>query len=279
MPVFTSTPRFALRKLRYGSLLAFVDAQTSHGDFVAALLPDPDLALSRGEVLPGRGRGCTTAVVTLAGELFVLKKYAYRGGWYGFRHHFKRSRALCAFSSQRMAWHSGVSTPEPLLCLERWGINGLGDSYVLSAYIAGSQTLLEAWDGLPTQECRRLLVSCATNLGVLHRSGIVHGDSNWRNFLVTCGPPGTGPVWLVDFDGSYRPLHRRRERFARDLGHFFRDMYRRQLPAEDVSAFYNAWCSTVGSAVCPDPSLLPPPCRRDDPGGELYFDRDSGEST
>lgn len=226
---------------KYGSLRVFTDGASERSSLIAALLPDPDLHLYLGVHLPGKGRSCVTATVILNGQTYLLKKYEYRNLWYGLRHLLKRSRALRVFRNQRHAWLSGISTPEPLACLEKRRFGLLMDCYVLYHYLPDSQTLKDCWEDLSNSERSSILKLCGEQLGLLHRCGITHGDSNWRNILVTRGETAGIVPWLVDFDGSIRPMLMHKEKFHRDVEHFLRDMHWRKLPDEDVQKFLAAW--------------------------------------
>ena len=207
------------------------------------LRPDLDGLIAAGELLPGRGRGCTTARVTIAGNDYFLKKFAYRGLWYGFRHIFKRSRALKAFVNQSLAHEAGVCVPRPLLCLEVRRGRFLRDSYILDSYLPESRTLDVCWDDLPQSRRTEILEEAGRSYRLLHRAGILHGDSNWRNLLIT--GEKTGPcVWLIDFDNSRRlPLLLRSLRL-KDVGHFVRDMRWRHMPEASVDSFCAAVMTT-----------------------------------
>jgi tRNA A-37 threonylcarbamoyl transferase component Bud32 len=238
-----------LENIRFGSMQVFIDGHSGDRELVEALLPDPDTVLAKGRVLPGKGRRCVTAAVLLRGQRFLLKKYQYRGLWYGLRHLFKRSRALRVFAHQRQAWLAGVSTPEPLACLERRCRGLLRDCYVLCRYVADSRTLQECWNELTADERSSVLALCGRQLGALHRCGITHGDSNWTNILIVRSASDGIVPWLVDFDCSLRPTLGRRQKFDKDVWHFLRDMRRRNLPDDNQRIFLDAWRASAGSAM------------------------------
>lgn len=221
---------------RVSGMLVWQRAGDDHGGVLAQLLPDPDRLLEAGERLPGRGRGCTTARVTVAGTDYLLKRFAYRNAWYGLRHIFKRSRALKVFVNQNLAHAAGVCVPRPLLCLEERRFRFLRRAYVLDSYLHESRPLDQCWDKLPGAAQSAVLQLSADNYRQLHRTGILHGDSNWRNLLIT--QTKTGPtVWLIDFDNSRRlPVLSKASR-QRDIGHFLRDMRWRHMPEERIEDF------------------------------------------
>ena len=224
---------------RIGEMLLWQRDGEESSVSVEELLPDPDRLIAAGEILPGRGRGCTIARITLAGNDYVLKKFAYRGIWYGFRHVFKRSRALKVFVNQSLAHASGVVVPLPLLCLEERRGRFLRNCYLLDSYLPESRTLDACWDELSPPGRAEILAAAGRCYRLLHGAGILHGDSNWRNLLITCEKIGM-QVWLIDFDNSRRPLFCPDRWRQRDLDHFVRDMRYRGMTDEAVDGFRSA---------------------------------------
>ncbi len=221
---------------RIGGMLIWQRDGEDHRNLLEHLLPDPDHLLAAGEQLPGRGRGCTTARVTIAGTDYLLKRFAYRSVWYGFRHIFKRSRALKVFFNQNQAHEAGVSVPQPFLCLEERSWRFLRRGYVLDRYLQKSRPLDQCWDELTEPEQGDILLQAAENYGRLHQAGILHGDSNWRNLLVTQTEAGP-KIWLIDFDNSWRATSLSRSRRQRDIGHFVRDMRWRKMSEGRITDF------------------------------------------
>lgn len=238
----------ALKCFRAGPTRVITDSSADYASLARQLLPDPCRCLEGARVLPGRGRSCVTAVVHLEGVPYLLKKYEYRGRWYGLRHMFKRSRALRVFANQRTAWSAGVPTPEPLVCIEERRLGQLRHCYVLCRYIPESETLDGCWESLLPEERATVLEQCGRALGMLHGCGITHGDSNWRNILITRQGGGLNPCF-IDFDGSVRPLLLRKKLFRKDIQHFLRDMRWRKLPEHDIKLFVNAWQASTGSKL------------------------------
>lgn len=224
---------------RFGRMLVWQKAGEDHGGLLEHLLPDPDKLLTSGELLPGRGRGCQTARITIAGRDYLLKRYAYRNIWYGFRHVFKRSRPLKVFVNQNLALAAGVSVPRPLLCMEERSWRFLHRSYVLDSYLNDSLQLDQYWDEFPPPQQTEILRLAAENFHLLHQAGIMHGDTNWRNLLVKHADDQLR-LWLIDFDNSRRPLVFLESCRQRDVSHFCRDMNQRQLPEGIMEIFRSA---------------------------------------
>ena len=126
--------------------------------------------------------------------------------------------------------------PQPLLCLEERSWRFLRRSYVLDHYLQESRPLDQCWDELTETEQGDILVQAAENYGRLHQAGILHGDSNWRNLLITQTEAGP-KIWLIDFDNSWRAASLSRNRRQKDVGHFVRDMRWRKLPEAQITGF------------------------------------------
>lgn len=228
------------RCYRNNDFLVYTEEAKEQHRLVEALLPDPDRLLEGAEVFPGRGRCCLTARIRIDDTDYVVKRYEYRGLWYGARHIFKRSRALRVFINQHIARQTGVDIPEPLLCLEERTARFLRRCYVLSRYIPQSRTLDELWDELSVDDRSCILSRCGEIYRKIHAVGIIHGDSNWRNILLT-DDVREKRIYLIDFDNSRRPGLAGQRRCRKDIAHFLRDMKFRELSEASVHQFLSAW--------------------------------------
>jgi hypothetical protein len=205
---------------------------------LAALLPDPDQALARGEI---RKPGSRThgGLVELAGERYFLKRYNCRGTLYRLRNALRRSRAVRTW---RLAWQfleRGVPVPAPLACLEERRFRLLGRSYVLMEAAAG-RGLREAWPQLELRRRQEVLTALGTALGRMHRQGCLHGDLKWDNILLVEGE--AGPVFrLVDLDGSRLLPVSARCLAEKDLARFVQDLRRAEEGPEWESLLRRAW--------------------------------------
>jgi len=210
-------------------------------NLLMALLPDPDRILDAGELLPGRGNRCRIAKVVIASKSYVLKRYDRRNWVYSFRHIFRKSRALRTWLA---AWNflvRGVPVPEPLVCLEERTCRLLGRSYLLSEYLEGKQSLAALWPELTSDHKNILVLQAARLLGNVHRSGCIHGDTNWDNILVR-REGNEFDVSLVDFDCSRIFLRMKPEKALRDIGHFLRDLDRFESVDDKFRhRFINLW--------------------------------------
>jgi len=210
------------------------------------LLPDPDEVLMRGHGLSGRGNNCSSALVSLDKKSYVLKVYYYRGWYYGLRHLFRKSRARRNWVAANAMRARGVETPRPLLSLDErvWGV--LKRCYILFEYLPETRTLSAEWQSLDFCAREKFMTKLGMDLGKMHRSGCIHGDTNWDNILVESD--GSDPTFhWVDLDCSriMRRLHPRRA--LKDIGHVLRDL-ERLCPGDQMlrKAFLSAWSKETG---------------------------------
>jgi len=213
---------------------------------LTALLPDPDRLLEGGDLLPGRGNRCRIARVVVAGKSYVLKRYDRRNWVYSFRHVFRKSRALRTWLA---AWNflaRGVPVPEPLVCLEERTCRFLGRSYLLSECLEGKKPLSVLWPELTSDHKNILIMQAARVLGSVHRSGCIHGDTNWDNILVR-QEGSEFDFSLVDFDCSRIFQRMKPEKSLRDIGHFLRDLDRLESVSDEFRhRFVNLWQKVSG---------------------------------
>ncbi len=83
-------------------------------------------------------------------------------------------------------------------------------------------------------------MSLGATIGGMHRSGLVHGDLNWRNILVRQTLSGL-EIFLVDLDGCRFFKRISRAMAQRDMGHFFRDLQRNSATDAERRIFTQAW--------------------------------------
>jgi len=208
---------------RSGRFKVYRAATEEARELVTELLPDPDRALKAGERLPGRGNACVTVKIYHRGRYYVLKRYNCRGWRYQFRHVLRSARAVRAWTASWGFLARGIDIPKPVACLEERTLRLLGRSYILSEFATGASTLSRYWTEIDDADRKSLLVRCAILYGRLHRSGAIHGDSNWDNILVS--NQGRN-IQLIDMDCSRIYRVPRRKKNDRDIGHFFRDLGR-----------------------------------------------------
>lgn len=213
------------------------------------LLPDPDRILGQGAKLSGRGNSCVSVRVTIALNDFVLKRYNYRGLIYGIRHILRSSRARRNWVAANTMRRRGIVTPKPVLCLEERRFLLLKRSYILFEYLIGKVTLAVKWRSLDFSARVHFMRSLGNDLGKMHASGCIHGDTNWDNILVDTESEEPRFCW-VDLDcARVMPrLHPRRA--TKDIAHVLRDL-ERLSPGDHTlrDAFLTSWSNETGIHV------------------------------
>jgi tRNA A-37 threonylcarbamoyl transferase component Bud32 len=208
-----------------------------------ALLTDPDRLLGGSEVLAGRGSNCHTVKIDIGGHLYVLKRFDCCGWLHRMKYISRQSRAVRNWLTSLEFTAKGIAVPRPILCMEERKFRLLGRSYFLSEYVRNARPLSELWSSLARTNRQKTLANLAAFLGRLHRSGCIHGDTNWRNILI-CDDMTAKNILLVDFDCSKvfsRPMP---DKIHKDVQHFLRDLDRlAKASPEDFRFFLKCWQS------------------------------------
>jgi tRNA A-37 threonylcarbamoyl transferase component Bud32 len=240
---------------RRGKFVIYHDLSSVHVGLISALLPDPDSLFAAGQAIesPWQSAATDKTVVSIGGRNFFFKRYNCLGGGYRLKNIFRNSRAL---KSWRAGWKfldMGLPTPRPIACLEERHFRFLGRSYLLLEFLEDSRCLLDLWGDLPDNQRSQLLSLIGTNIGNMHRQGVLHGDLNWRNFLVSSAGEKR-EVFLVDLDGCRFLKSLSRKRAIRDLAHFLRDLNRNGASESDRALFLGTWQASAGFPLVIVPS-------------------------
>jgi len=211
-----------------------------------ALLPEPERLISSGEelVTAWHAGNAEKGRFTFQGKCYFYKRYAPKGAFFGIKNIFRPSKALRAWCFAEKFANYAVPTIAPLLCMEKRRCALLGSSYLIFPFIEFGDNLLNLWGVFSDSqrlECMRVL---GETIGKMHCHGILHGDLNWRNLLVSNGDP-VMQVSIIDLDGCrYRNVYD--ETLAlHDLKHFYRDMSRAAVSDGLMQEFQRSWQSAV----------------------------------
>jgi len=123
------------------------------------------------------------------------------------------------------------------------GIDIVNNAIVMT-YLAGI-VARECLDNLPTNEARKLLRSVGAQIGLLHTTGIVHGDLTTSNVIVS---PSSAP-FIVDFGMSRRSVEP--EDRGVDLHLLQRSIIasHRQNPSSMMNSMIHGYEKTTGKKV------------------------------
>lgn len=232
----------AQAKVRRGRFTLHYDTSAVHVQAISALSTDPDRLFADGQAIvsPWQSAATDKTVVTLGGLSYFFKRYNCLGFGYQVKNIFRQSRALKSWSAGWKWLELGLPTPRPIACMEERSLRLLGRSYLLFESIVGAHSLLDAWEKLDGARQRQVLNSLGTEIGKMHRYGVLHGDMNWRNIMIR-DSSGSLEVFFVDLDGCCFSSKVTKARAQKDMAHFFRDMQRNLVTEDQVSLFHAAW--------------------------------------
>jgi tRNA A-37 threonylcarbamoyl transferase component Bud32 len=236
------TMSYSLTCVRRGDFVVFHDSSEVYAEVVANLLADPDRLFAAGQPIqsPWQSAATDKTVVKIGGRSYFFKRYNCLGGGYRLKNLFRNSRALKSWWAGWKFLELGLPTPRPIACLEERRLRLLGRSYLLFELIDGAQSLLDRWAGLSAEGRRDVLSLLGSEIGNMHRRGLLHGDLNWRNVLVR-EISRSLEVYFVDLDGCSDAGGVNREQAEKDMSHFFRDMQRNQATGEETALFMASW--------------------------------------
>jgi len=249
---FMPVTRNAGPVLKLGYFCIHCDPHTLETPFFHDFAADPDYFFDRGEQIRSawKSRIIDKAIVRIGDQSFFIKRYNCLGKIYKLKNLARKSKALKAWLAGRQLLQSGISTPNPVICMEEYRFGLLERSYLCCDFIQGASNLLELWPELDHEERMRLLGLAGLETGNLHRRGCLHGDLNWRNVLVR-GKDRNGKIFLVDLDGCRFSRHLGEKSALRDLRHFYRDLERSHASAVYIDHFTDSWYKTYHQGTPP----------------------------
>ena len=189
-----------------------------HSHEFGLFVKNPDSFIERGKILKN-GNSATVAEVSIAGRVYVLKRYNIKKFAHGLRSLFKSGRAYNSWRNALVLEMLGVATPHPYVFMEHrilWIFRRR--SYFLSERIEADHLTTdfasEVADNIAPDE---LLAAFQQLLEIMHDYKISHGDMKVSNFIYT-----SKLLYVLDLDSMQRhkTTLRFRNRFAKDLARF-----------------------------------------------------------
>ena len=213
-------------------------SQTDHSQFLVAkrnfysddmkdALGAPDRLIEQGYLLKD-GNTATVALVEIAGQKYVLKRYNIKKPIHAFLKGLRWSRAAISWRNGLLFEMLGIPTAKPYVLIEeRWKFLRRR-SYILTEYIEAPQ----AWDIYEGDKyCDQVRYEWAEKLHkvflFLKYCQISHGDLKAQNILCA----SSGPV-LIDLDDIY----------IGSGGRCFKKKYEM-----DLKRFLRSWPSSAGA--------------------------------
>ena len=213
---------------------------------VEALLPEPDRLLATGEELVTAWYAGNTLKgrFNCQGKDYFYKKYQPKGFFYGIKNIFRLSRALRAWHYAETFNRASIPTVAPILCVEKRCFGLLGPSYLVFPLMSGWDNLLTLWAEFADDQRLECMHVLGKAIGKMHRHGILHGDLNWRNLLLSTEPSGMQTT-IIDLDGCKRINKTDMSLLEADLAHFVRDIERAGAEKWVWETFQRSWQSAV----------------------------------
>ena len=174
------------------------DEYARHADFIRAL-PDA-FAAGQGEVVYDQRNQIRR--FTDQGQVFIVKRYkpvnTVQRVVYTF---FRNTKACRAYLFAKEFRRRGIDTPREVAYLETGSMGLFRTGYFVSLEAAGTEThllLREVKDF-----SHELADAVATQILLMHRHGILHGDLNLSNFLCTEEQDGHYHFTMIDVNRSH----------------------------------------------------------------------------
>lgn len=197
-----------------------------------SFIRSPDEYIARGKIIKD-GRSATVALVEIAGQKYVLKRYNIKSFWHRWRRQFRPSRAWVCWRNAHMLEMLGVATAKPLLMFERRFGPLRREAYFLCAYVPGEDALHflrnepKNW---PAQA--RVIEQFRSVLRTFRDYSIVHGDMKATNFHIS-----DKGIVVLDLDGMYQELNQQRftKARAKDLQRFAKNWDDSPMLAQQIN--------------------------------------------
>lgn len=161
---------------------------------LAPILEAPDEWLHKGQLLK-EDPGTALALLSCAGQRYVLKYYSIKGSWHGLSRGMRPSRAWRCWQEGHRLLGYGLATPRPVAVIEKRLGPWRGAAWLLCEYCPGPR-LSDYWaaDERPP-EAELAAISRLFQGLKAHR--IQHGDLKKNNILWHQGQP-----LLIDLDST-----------------------------------------------------------------------------
>ncbi len=107
-----------------------------YNDAMERFLGDPDSVMDAGVLLKA-GRSSTLALVDINGRRLVIKRYNIKNRWHAIKRCCRPSRASVSWRNAHLLLFLGISTPRPILLLEKRVGPFRSRAYLVTEYVEG----------------------------------------------------------------------------------------------------------------------------------------------
>lgn len=161
---------------------------------------NPDALVSQGKLIKD-GDSTTVVEIELMGKRYVLKRYNRKSIGHGITRMFRPTRANNCWRMARVLRALGISTPEPILFMEKrllWSLRG--DSYLLTELVDADHLLKQLETNVELRQNSEVLVSKFQDLfQIMKDYQLSHGDMKATNFIYD-----DGELIAIDLDATKR---------------------------------------------------------------------------
>ncbi len=161
---------------------------------------NPDALVAQGKLLKD-GDSTTVVEIELMDKRYVLKRYNRKSFGHGITRMLRSTRANNCWRMARVLRALGISTPEPILFMEKrllWSLRG--DSYLLTELIDADHLLKQLETNLELRQNSEILVTKFQELfRIMKDYQVSHGDMKATNFLYS-----NGELIAIDLDATKR---------------------------------------------------------------------------
>ena len=199
-----------------------------------------------GEVLKEDGPIQVRLLPGREGEKIFAKRFAAKNRLHVVKAVLRRQRAPHLWRMTRAFQEAGLPVPAPFGYLLR-GRGGRSTSYFFGE-------ALRDVDDLWTIAHRRgdfvtwladidLMARVGATIATMHRQGLTHGDTKWKNIAVH---EESGRFWLLDLDSARRSRRRQTRRMWKDIARFLVSARGARVGTDATGRYLSAYAARRG---------------------------------
>jgi len=215
--------------------------RSMHSHEFDLFLENPDSFIERGKIMKN-GNSVTVAEVSIAGQVYVLKRYNIKKFAHGLRSLFRSGRAYNSWRNASVLEMLGIATPHPYVFMERrilWIFRRR--SYFLCERIEADHLTTDFEGEAATKiTADELFAAFQQLLEIMHHYKISHGDMKATNFIYA-----NKVLYVLDLDSMQRHKVEVRfhNRFAKDLARFRKNWIGTRFEAPVEQLIEKIWVS------------------------------------
>lgn len=182
---------------------------------------NPDALVAQGKLIKD-GDSTTVVEIKLMDKRYVLKRYNRKSFVHGLTRMLRPTRANNCWRMARVLRALGISTPEPILFMEKrllWSLRG--DSYLLTDFVDADHLLKQLETNIELRQNAEVLVTKFQELfRIMSDYQVSHGDMKATNFIYS-----NGELIAIDLDAAKRHSSSNsfRSAFRKDWRRFMRN--------------------------------------------------------